>query len=565
MEPCSSAAVAQDRSGRSRCATTPAHSRGGSPLSFRRRSLTRRADSRTTRCFAAVIEPAARDHDPDGRRDSTSAQLPARAGAIDVALGAHAFERGRSSSARVAEAGLGLRAVARPASSRAATFLRSAAPRSMSESTARSTSSTKPTSGCFAGGTRTVGADVGRHSRSTARSPTCRSPRTAASTSSRARSATDKRRFFGCSRSDRSAARRSRGSRAGLAGATRCRTARSSSRASRVSGAPQPTRGRLRRPVDAEEHRPRRAARSKEAAKSSCFGMTTRSASRSSACSASAGPGAYERHAARGGPARRAVWQGHRDRRARVLGQYRTSSSCSAWTSAGSPAASRSKSSDWAETAPLSRFRLVRHVALPARLDTCRALRRPLRPGGRGDETSPEVPRSASCAAFALAVGRNGRRVSHRLRLAELQLGRPHADVVHHARRLGRGRAPSPVRGLSVGRAAAGTTTTTDDSPNDPTGTAGTGGEGGDCSGFTFKVWRESENTGDAGFYQWGMLRFVHGPYTAEAFMGGAGAPNVIAPKSSLIKMDALASSGPHRDDLCEERRRQRSDHRGEG
>ena len=83
-----------------------------------------------------------------------------------------------------------------------------------------------------------------------------------------------------------------------------------------------------------------------------------------------------------------------------------------------------------------------------------------------------------------------------------------------------------------------------DDSPSDPPGTAGTGGEGGDCSGFTFKVWRESENTGDAGFYQWGMLRFVHGPYTAEAFMGGAGAPNVTASKSSLIKMDALASSG---------------------
>jgi hypothetical protein len=83
-----------------------------------------------------------------------------------------------------------------------------------------------------------------------------------------------------------------------------------------------------------------------------------------------------------------------------------------------------------------------------------------------------------------------------------------------------------------------------DDSPGDPPGDLATGGEGGDCSGFTFKVWRESENTGDGGFYQWGMLRHVHGPYTAEAFKGGAGAPNVIASKSSLIKMDALASSG---------------------
>jgi hypothetical protein len=83
-----------------------------------------------------------------------------------------------------------------------------------------------------------------------------------------------------------------------------------------------------------------------------------------------------------------------------------------------------------------------------------------------------------------------------------------------------------------------------DDSPGDPPGDYATGGEGGDCSGFTFKVWRESENTGDGGFYQWGMLRYVHGPYTAEAFRGGAGAPNVIAAKAGLIRMDALASSG---------------------
>lgn len=81
-----------------------------------------------------------------------------------------------------------------------------------------------------------------------------------------------------------------------------------------------------------------------------------------------------------------------------------------------------------------------------------------------------------------------------------------------------------------------------DDSPGDPTGTSGTGGEGGDCSGFTFKVWRESENEGDGGFYQWGMLRNVHGPYTAARFKAGAGAPNVVWSKSSLIRMDALAS-----------------------
>ncbi|HXG76268.1 MAG TPA: hypothetical protein VNJ53_06835 [Gaiellaceae bacterium] len=83
-----------------------------------------------------------------------------------------------------------------------------------------------------------------------------------------------------------------------------------------------------------------------------------------------------------------------------------------------------------------------------------------------------------------------------------------------------------------------------DDSPGDPPETYATGGEGGDCSGFTFKVWRESLDTSDAGFYQWNMLRNVHGPYTAESFKNGAGAPNVVASKSALVRMDALASSG---------------------
>lgn len=81
-----------------------------------------------------------------------------------------------------------------------------------------------------------------------------------------------------------------------------------------------------------------------------------------------------------------------------------------------------------------------------------------------------------------------------------------------------------------------------DDSPYDPTTDAATGGEGGDCSGFTFKVWREALDTSNAGFHQWGMLRHVHGPYTAAAFRAGSGAPNITALKSGLIKMDALAS-----------------------
>jgi hypothetical protein len=83
-----------------------------------------------------------------------------------------------------------------------------------------------------------------------------------------------------------------------------------------------------------------------------------------------------------------------------------------------------------------------------------------------------------------------------------------------------------------------------DDSPNDSREDPSTGGEGGDCSGFTFKVWRESLTQSDASFQQWGMLRHVHGPYTAAAFKAGAGAPNVTVAKSALVKMDALASDG---------------------
>ncbi len=82
-----------------------------------------------------------------------------------------------------------------------------------------------------------------------------------------------------------------------------------------------------------------------------------------------------------------------------------------------------------------------------------------------------------------------------------------------------------------------------DDAPGDPQQDPNTRGEGGDCSGFTFKVWRESENTSDKGAWQWNMLRFVHGPYTSQSFMVGAGEPNVTYAKSGLIRMDALASS----------------------
>jgi hypothetical protein len=83
-----------------------------------------------------------------------------------------------------------------------------------------------------------------------------------------------------------------------------------------------------------------------------------------------------------------------------------------------------------------------------------------------------------------------------------------------------------------------------DDSPGDPLQDPRTGGEGGDCSGFTFKVWRESTTTSDGEFYQWNKLRFVHGPYAANDFKNSIGAPNVPMSKAAAIRMDAFASSG---------------------
>ena len=81
-----------------------------------------------------------------------------------------------------------------------------------------------------------------------------------------------------------------------------------------------------------------------------------------------------------------------------------------------------------------------------------------------------------------------------------------------------------------------------DEAYGDPTQDVSTHGEGPDCSGFTFKVWRESEDKGDGGHYQWGRLRNVHGPYNAAMFRDGDGVPNAIYPKEYATVMDAFAS-----------------------
>ena len=57
-------------------------------------------------------------------------------------------------------------------------------------------------------------------------------------------------------------------------------------------------------------------------------------------------------------------------------------------------------------------------------------------------------------------------------------------------------------------------------------------------------MWRESLDSSNAGFYQWGLLRNVHGPYAAAAFRAGTGAPNVTISKANVVTMDAFASDG---------------------
>ena len=131
--------------------------------------------------------------------------------------------------------------------------------------------------------------------------------------------------------------------------------------------------------------------------------------------------------------------------------------------------------------------------------------------------------------------------VPHELRRLQLQLQRAAVHLVLHARRLDVGRASRPLGGYQWG-GGCWNDDNVDNSPGDPTQDPNTRGEGGDCSGFTFKVWRESTNVYDKGGYQWNMLRFVHGPYASGDFQAGAGEPNVTYYKNGLIMMDALAS-----------------------
>lgn len=83
-----------------------------------------------------------------------------------------------------------------------------------------------------------------------------------------------------------------------------------------------------------------------------------------------------------------------------------------------------------------------------------------------------------------------------------------------------------------------------DDQPGDPPRDHRTGGEGGDCSGFVFKSWYLRENTSSSGFQWYTTLHYIHGPYTADRFRRGSGAPIMKLPKAEAAVMDAFASTG---------------------
>jgi cell wall-associated NlpC family hydrolase len=82
-----------------------------------------------------------------------------------------------------------------------------------------------------------------------------------------------------------------------------------------------------------------------------------------------------------------------------------------------------------------------------------------------------------------------------------------------------------------------------DQSPGDPPQDPNTNGEGPDCSGFVYKSWYERNDTSLSAFRYHFRMQNVHGPYVAESFLYGVGAPNTTVAKANAIFMDAFASS----------------------
>jgi hypothetical protein len=102
-----------------------------------------------------------------------------------------------------------------------------------------------------------------------------------------------------------------------------------------------------------------------------------------------------------------------------------------------------------------------------------------------------------------------------------------------------------------------------DSYPNDPPQETGTHGEGGDCSGLTFKTWRESTDDWRDGRYYWRALRNVHGPYTAADFRR-VRRTEPHGPESDGRRIGRVRQQHAHRHGLHALALRRRSDRRGE-
>src|SRR5438105_15770100 len=170
-------------------------------------------------------------------------------------------------------------------------------------------------------------------------------------------------------------------------------------------------------------------------------------------------------------------------------------------------------------------------LALPARLDAGRCIRRPLRSGG--------AAMKAFLVAFAAGLvltGANGAQAYHRFWVncncaAPTFMTTMTRDAAQDYANAAR------YEGYQWG-GGCWNYDNVDSYPNDQPGDPSSHGEGGDCSGLTFKTWRESTDDWRDGRYYWRALRNVHGPYDAVSFKAGYGAPNHVISKRTAGVID---------------------------
>ena len=142
-----------------------------------------------------------------------------------------------------------------------------------------------------------------------------------------------------------------------------------------------------------------------------------------------------------------------------------TSSRCSSSTTSASRVGFRSGRARLGGDGPARPASAAGVVALRARLDPCRRLRRPLRPGGDPMSVADDLPhalrRGVGTVAYAALVGRERLGLPHEVRREQLQSNAPQFTSYFTRDGSIHGRALRPLGGLPVGRAAAGTTTIT--------------------------------------------------------------------------------------------------------